>query len=323
MHTIQRGFESGWSEREWRGGLTDLSSPYPPVMPMIKNRTTGCLFCGNEEGRFESEEHIIPLALGNTIESGLVEAELVIPPGEVCDKQCNGKRLSQRDNALVAWPPISVFRSLGQIRNRRGRFVDAVALTRWNLELDADDPRLFRLEADASTSPASGRDDVARALCKIAVETRWLEDPADARSSRWDPLAAAALGGPLPAGTVMGLTYPADPGDVDFTPEAQLLVDDAPGPLRLACQVWVAGLRLLLILGTAPRRIPNTAWWTLDPSTNSLDGPNAMWFKFRGGARSATKQTSPPSAERLGRGSQLPTHDERVDLRLEPSRSDE
>lgn len=276
----------------------------------------------NEEGRFESEEHVIPLALGNTIESGLIEAEIVIPPGEVCDKQCNGKRLSQRDNALVAWPPISVFRSLGQIRNRRGRFVDAVAQTSWNLELDANDPRLFRLEANASTGPASGRDNVARALCKIALETRWLEDSADARSSRWDPVAAAALGGPLPAGTVMGLTYRADIGDINFTPETELLVADEPGPLRMASQVWVAGLRLMLILGTGSAPLANTAWWTLDPETNSLRGPNSMWFKFRGGAKSATKLTSPPSPEPSGRSSRLPTHEEHVHLRLQPSRSD-
>ena len=38
----------------------------------------------------------------------LVEAEIVIPPGEVCDK-CNGQRLQRWDNKLAGWPPISVF----------------------------------------------------------------------------------------------------------------------------------------------------------------------------------------------------------------------
>jgi hypothetical protein len=44
-------------------------------MSRIKSRTSGCLFCGNDQARFESEEHIIALTLGNTLESGLVETE--------------------------------------------------------------------------------------------------------------------------------------------------------------------------------------------------------------------------------------------------------
>ena len=163
-------------------------------MTTISSRATGCLACGNDDGRFESEEHVIALTLGNSVDSGLVEAELTIPPGEVCDK-CNGRRLSLRDSALAAWPPISVFRSLAQIRNRRGRLVDAVEATRWHIELDRDDPRIFRLDAFASTGPASGRDEMARALSKIALETRWLQDAADARSPRWDPTGRAAAEG--------------------------------------------------------------------------------------------------------------------------------
>ncbi len=80
-------------------------------MVKVTSRKAGCLFCSNEQGGFESEEHIVALALGNTVESGLVETELVIPPGEICDK-CNRRRLSLRDKALAEWPPISVLRSL-------------------------------------------------------------------------------------------------------------------------------------------------------------------------------------------------------------------
>lgn len=59
---------------------------------MLHNaRTTGCLTCGNDHGRFESVEHIIPAALGNTESSGLVERDLTVPKGETCMK-CNGQR---------------------------------------------------------------------------------------------------------------------------------------------------------------------------------------------------------------------------------------
>ena len=122
-------------------------------MASWNTRERGCLFCGNENARFESEEHVIAVALGNSVESGLVESELVIPPGVICDK-CNHKRLSARDSALVSWPPISMFRSLAQIRNRRGELVDAVKLTRWRAEVDPQDPRRFRLHATSRTGSA-------------------------------------------------------------------------------------------------------------------------------------------------------------------------
>lgn len=295
-------------------------APYSRVMRRTMSRATGCLFCGNEHGRFESEEHVIPLALGNTLKSGLVESELVIPSGEICDK-CNGRRLSLRDSALATWPPVSVFRSLAQIANRRGSFVDAVAKTRWSLELEADDPRLFHLRAHASTGPQSGRDDVARALCKIALETRWLDDPVDARSGRWDPVAAAAIGGALPAGLAFGVTRPRDVADIDLRPESEVLVSDH-AELRVACRLEVVGLRLHLLLGSEPPLIPSTAWWTLDPLSSSLRGPNSMWGHFSGRATGVSRLraggTDPGSANQ----SELPTHHERIHLYLQPSRAE-
>lgn len=281
-------------------------------------RKRGCLFCGNEQGRFESEEHIVALALGNTVESALVPAELVIPPGEVCDK-CNGRRLSLRDQALAEWPPVSVFRSLGQIANRRGRLVDAVVDTRWHMEFDPKDPYVFQLSAIASIRPASGRDDVARALCKVAVETRWLSDPADARSERWDALAAAAIGGPLPPALVMGLTLPTDVSDIDVTPGSDVLVDDEAPALRMVCQLWVVGLRLLLLIDSPVPPIPSTAWWTVDAETGSLRGPGSMWASFDCRAQAASRLTSESGGEPPpGRRSQLPTHDPSTRLYVQP-----
>lgn len=157
------------------------------------HRATGCLFCGNASARFLSEEHIIPLAAGNNVDSGLVDAELVIAPGVVCDK-CNGKRLSQRDNALVSWPPISIFRTLGQVVNRRGALVDAVQGTQWRVKINASDPRKFTLSADADT----GVDVVRRAprprgqpttattrRRSVLAEARSFSSPTGFFSRRW------------------------------------------------------------------------------------------------------------------------------------------
>jgi hypothetical protein len=268
-------------------------------------RETGCLFCGNEHARFKSEEHIIAVALGNSVASGLVERELVIGPGEVCDK-CNFKRL--RDRALAEWPPVSVFRSLAQISNRRGRLVDAVVDTRWRAEPDPDDPSGFRLRAVASTGPGSGRDDVARAICKVAVEARWLQDPDDARSERWDAVAEAAIGGPLPPGIVMGLSLPSSFADIDLTPDCDVLVDARSTQLSMVCELWVVGLRLLLFLDSPVPAVPRTAWWTVDPETGSLCGPGSMWASFDCRARTATRLTD-VGEPRSACSTQLPTGD--------------
>lgn len=279
------------------------------------SREVGCLFCGNEDARFESEEHILQFVLGNDVASGLVEEEFVIPRGVVCDK-CNQRRLSLRDNALVEWPPISIFRSLGQLPNRGGRLVDAVGGTRWDIEFQSEDRRAFALRAEASTAKASRRDDVARALCKVAVETRWVDDRNDARTSRWDALAAAAIGGPLPAGLAMGLMQPTQPAEIDLRPDASVIVDPESSWLHMACRVWVAGVCLLLVLGEPVPAVPGTAWWVVDGDSGELRGPNSMWMQFGAQATTATRQQSPgPVREPVaGRASRLPTA--RPDMRM-------
>jgi hypothetical protein len=69
--------------------------------------------------------------------------------------------VSRADRALATWPPISIFRSLGLIRKRRGGLADAVAGTAWRLNLGESDRRNFSLHVNADTSPASRRDDIA------------------------------------------------------------------------------------------------------------------------------------------------------------------
>jgi hypothetical protein len=248
--------------------------------------------CGNDNGRFESVEHIIPAALGNTESSGLVDHELTIPKGETCTK-CNGQRLSRADSALAEWPPISVFRSLGLVSKRRGGLADAVEGTAWRVDLDESDRRNFSLYVEADTSSTSRRDDVARALCKIALETRWLQDADDARSARWDPIANAAIGGALSSELAMGLVLPASPFEIDLTPRANVLATANEKPLGFGCRVEVVGLTLLLIVGSPPVPMPRTEWWELDNRTGTLAGPSLMWARFHGRADSATRLTAP------------------------------
>jgi hypothetical protein len=209
---------------------------------------------------------------------------------------------------LAGWPPISVFRSLALIANSRGNLVHAVEGTAWDIRLHPNNPRDFELSFSANTDATCGRDDVARALCKVAVETRWLHDAVDARSSRWDAIAAAAIGGPLPEGAALGLVHPESPSDIDLTPYSEVLVDDDPGPLRIACRLDVVGLRLLLIVGALPPALPNTGWWVVDPQSGTLIGPSSTHGRFRGTAESAQKLSGGLPPHRPGKSSRLPTH---------------
>jgi hypothetical protein len=281
-------------------------------------RTTGCLFCGNVAGRFTAEEHVIALALGNTVKSGLVDRDLVIAPGEICDK-CNRRRLGQRDHALANWPPVSAFRTLAQIRNRRGNLVDAVAGTEWEFRQDEKNPLNFELHVDADTGPASGRDDVSRALCKVALETRWFEDPDDARSERWDGIAAAAIGGVPPPTTIVGLFQPAE---IDITPHCDLQVHPEGSPLRFCLILEVVGLALVLLIETAAMPIPGSGEWRIDPDSGSLTGPVSMCMRFRGRATSFERVESSASDPRAHHRSQLPSGDPGVRHFLQPNRRD-
>jgi hypothetical protein len=276
-------------------------------MKSVLSRTKGCLFCGNVNGRFTSVEHIILKTLGNSVGSGLVDEEIVLPPGVVCDK-CNGKRLQRCDKALAGWPPISVFRWVGLIVNGNRKLVDAVKETAWKIDFDPSNPLVFSLSFEAKTDPASRRDDVARALCKVALETHWLSDPDDAESSRWDPIAAAALGGPLPAQLSLGLVQPTSPSEMSLTPYNEVLVDPDSASLRFVCRLEVVGLELLLFVGLAPAALPNTTWWVLNEATGTLEGPNLMYGTFGATATEAHRISKDEAETRPGKSSHLPTH---------------
>lgn len=283
-------------------------------MSPTADRTTGCLFCGNSEGRFESEEHVIPMALGNNAKKGLVDEEIVLPPGEVCDP-CNSKRLTAQDNALTSWSPISAMRSLSLVANRRGKLVNAVRTTQWQVALNPANPREARIRMDADTGAGSGRDAVARALCKIALECRWMQDQADARSARWDPIAHAAIGGPLPTSLAMGLTLPESIDAIDIRPDCDVLVADRTGPLALGSVLDVVGLRLLLLVGVpVPPPDPLTSWWTVDPQDGALRGPNRMWLDGMVRADHAQRLPSTSTAVPKERSIRLPSADPRKQI---------
>ena len=285
-------------------------------LPAPKDRSRGCLFCANVDGRFDSEEHVVPLTTGNTPSSGLVENALVIAPGTICDK-CNGRRLSLRDQAFANWPPVSAFRTLAQVRNRRGRLQDAVAGTEWDLRFHPTDPNEFCLKLSADTGPDSGREEVMRALCKIALETRFLEDPADARSSRWDAVAAAAIGGPIPPNLAMGLKLPSNYAALDLAIESDVEVNPRASSLQMVLRLYVVGLGFILLLDTPPPRVPDTGWWVPDANGN-LTGPASVEASFYGRADSVKRGPGleQPSSKHSSR---LASADPALTMFLQPS----
>jgi hypothetical protein len=292
-----------------------------------QNSTTtarGCLFCRNKYAPSTKEQHITSKSLGNDASAGLVDHELVLPPGVVCDK-CNGRRLSRVEKALVEWPPISIFRALTQTRNRKGSLVDAVPNTRWTVYQSPKDPRDFVLATRGSTNRESGRDDVARALCKIALETRWLKDPSDAAHARWDAIRKAALGGPLPGNLVMCLTLPENVDDVLLEPACDVICTPNADPLQLYCQLNVVGLVLDLFVGNiAVADGQRTAVWVVDEATGALSGPNSVWGNFRARADRATRLTvagdGSSNASSGRHASVLPTHEPGIHIELRSPR---
>jgi hypothetical protein len=86
-----------------------IDNPYLHVLDPPR-----CIYCLKEKGSFKSEEHVYPESLGNT--------EIILPAGHVCDT-CNSSVLSDRDNYLVNFDPISFLRVLYMPYNpKTGKF---------------------------------------------------------------------------------------------------------------------------------------------------------------------------------------------------------
>lgn len=268
-----------------------------------------CLFC-RSAGPSGGEEHVLSPSLGNSLKSGLVEAEIVLPPEEICC-ECNQRRLSTGDKAMTQWGPLSIRKTLLQIPNRRGRLTDAAHGTVW--EHDFADGQL-EISVTADLNNPKRNTGVARAMCKIAVEMAWLIDRDDARSERWDELRSAALTGRLPADLRFhaNFTYLASP-----EPRIRLHRTDPGTELDAICEVSVCGVPLAITVGqvTSPPT-PGIARWTVDEQGWLTGGPPSMWMRF-GGTYDELRQLRPDEpAPSRGSFSQLPTGDRRRSMIL-------
>jgi hypothetical protein len=77
-----------------------------------------CLYCKRSDRHFGSVEHVIPESLGNQGLSG--KPAIVLPRGVVCDT-CNHGKLSNLDDALINFTPISLLRTLYGVRSKTGK----------------------------------------------------------------------------------------------------------------------------------------------------------------------------------------------------------
>ena len=81
-----------------------------------------CLYCKQSDVPFTSVEHVIPESLGNQGLRG--KPPMVLPKGVVCDR-CNHGKLSNLDNALIDFSPISLMRTRYGVRSKRGALPSA------------------------------------------------------------------------------------------------------------------------------------------------------------------------------------------------------
>jgi hypothetical protein len=81
-----------------------------------------CLYCGESDRPFTSEEHVIPESLGNKGHGG--QPPVVLPAGVVCDG-CNHGRLSRLDETLIKHAPIALMRTLRGVTSKSGKLPEA------------------------------------------------------------------------------------------------------------------------------------------------------------------------------------------------------
>ena len=81
-----------------------------------------CLYCGESDRPFTSEEHVIPESLGNKGHGG--QPPVVLPAGVVCDG-CNHGTLSRLDETLIRHAPIALMRTLRGVTSKSGKLPEA------------------------------------------------------------------------------------------------------------------------------------------------------------------------------------------------------
>jgi HNH endonuclease len=87
---------------------------YQELYPSIEGETR-CIYCLTTDGRFTSEEHVLPEALGND--------ELVLPAGYTCDT-CNS-RLSSLDSYLADFEPLAFLQVQFVPYTKKGKLPEA------------------------------------------------------------------------------------------------------------------------------------------------------------------------------------------------------
>lgn len=165
-----------------------------------------CIYCLTTTGKFTSEEHVLPEALGNYDE--------VLPPGHVCDN-CNNGVLSQLDNELSQSPLFAFQRVDAVPYTKQGKLPQAhfegatlIKTGPLNVTLRADPGsdaiKVTREREDGwvefdvnlkSDRPFDERT-LARALCKIGLGLVALDSGQEyACSNRYDAVRAFILEG--------------------------------------------------------------------------------------------------------------------------------
>ena len=180
------------------------------------------MFCRRSDGKFTGREHTIPESLGNT--------EIVIPSGIVCDR-CNHGTLSDLDQILCGFAPLSIRRMMLGIQTKEGK-VPGFRFTEGTVDflpgVDGADPTLaFKRVGSRPLLKETGRtpdgrvslewkgsggrrmtaryaSQLSRALLKPAFECAWLDHPEMMLESRFDHIREAVLGVPRDGMFVIG-----------------------------------------------------------------------------------------------------------------------
>ena len=168
-----------------------------------------CLYCKQSDGPFTSVEHVIPESLGNQGLRG--KPPIVLPKGVVCDR-CNHGKLSELDNALIDFSPISLMRTRYGVLSKRGALPSTKlsnarlrSLSPGNILIEPGSSKnAFRYDGDKGRFNMQLRSNrrmtpnycrtITRGLFKMTLGCMYLDLPEVALSERFDPVRRMILG---------------------------------------------------------------------------------------------------------------------------------
>jgi hypothetical protein len=102
-----------------------------------------CLYCRQTDRRFTSVEHVIPESLGNS--DSPYNRAIVLPRGVVCD-HCNNGALSQLDQTLVKFDPVSFMKTYHNVPSKSSAVPAAVFK---NARLSRPEPHRLLFESES------------------------------------------------------------------------------------------------------------------------------------------------------------------------------